>query len=112
MTGPAMTGNSLTSTYHLVRQAIVDRCCLTAVHLGEVRHFVPHSLGLDRSDRPKVLAFQYAGGTTTILPPDGDWRCFAIGDLVDVRRNGDPWKISRAFYRRANRCVMKVDISV
>jgi hypothetical protein len=51
-------------SYALIRQAILDRCSLTATYDGSVRHFCPHAIGSDTKGESNVMAFQYAGGSS------------------------------------------------
>ena len=64
----------------LLEQAILHREQVVAVYAGEERVFCPHALGT-KGQRRHVLAYQFAGGSRSGLPPGGDWRCFAVDDL-------------------------------
>ncbi len=96
------------AAYRLIRQAIIDHCCLTAVYDARVRHFCPHAIGLDREGFVRVLGLQYGGESGSALPPGGNWRCFRIAGLEEVRRNPDRWR-TKTGHSRPNSCVVQVD---
>ncbi len=98
-------------TYATIRQAILDRCCLSATYQGSTRHFAPHALGQSNSGETNVMAFQYAGSSAKGLPPGGQWRCYRISELSGVRRNDDSWH-SAPDHERPNTCVTLVDVRV
>ena len=83
-------GNSVDS-YHIVRQAILDKCSLSAIYQNKTRHFCPHAIGRDDSGDINIMAFQYAGQSSHRLPPNGEWRYFRVRGLSSVVRNGDAW---------------------
>jgi hypothetical protein len=98
-------------TYDLIRQAVLDRCSLTATYQRRVRHFSPHAIGRSNDGQINVMGYQYAGETSTVLPPGGEWRCFEFRLLSDVRRNGDSWH-TREDHSRPNTCVTQIDAQV
>lgn len=98
-------------TYQTIKQAIIDHVCLTANYKGNVRHFSPHALGSNDEGEINVMTYQYGGYSNTKLPYDGDWRCFQVNLLQDVRRNDDQWHTKNDHSKR-NRCVTRVDIQV
>jgi len=110
MPSAAAAGSAV--TYHLIRQAITDRCCLTGSYDGRIRHFAPHAIGQGEDGQANVLAFQYAGQSMTDLPPGGEWRCFRVDGLSGVRRNDDRWHSRRNYSRRPHSCVARIDIAV
>ena len=98
-------------SYATIRQAILDRCCLSANYRGELWHFAPHALGRSNSGETNVMAFQYGGSSSKGLPPGGQWRCFRVEDLSGVYRNDDPWHTAPD-HSRPNTCVTRVDVQV
>ena len=95
-------------TYALIRQAVMDRRCLTAIYRGRVRHFSPHTLGHDEDGNALVLGYQYGGESTAPLP---EWRSFHISRLSGVTRNDDPWP-TPVEDCRMNASVTRVDAQV
>jgi hypothetical protein len=108
MAGPRRTSDS----YKLLRQAIVDHVCLTATYQKRIRHFCPYALGWGNDGKEKVLALQYGGKSSKPISPDGEWRCFVVGDLRAIARNGDPWHVEQGSHSRHNPCVARVDVEV
>ena len=96
-------------TYDFIRQAVIDRCSLTANYDGKTRSFSPHAIGRDNEGGVNVMTFQYGGYSSQGLPPGGDWRCFEVRRLQNVIRNSDQWHTSNDHSRR-NTCVTKVDV--
>ena len=75
----------------VLREAIRHRRPVVALANGLRREFCPHVLGHTDGDW-RVLAWQFAGLSESGLSGDGDWRCFALDDLEDLKiRNGD-WR--------------------
>ena len=96
----------------VVKQAILDRRCLTARHKGTERRFAPHALGLTSRGVPAVLAFQYAGTTTTSLPRGGDWRCFHLDELSEVHANDDRWRSWSNYDLTRQACLAEIVVAV
>ena len=94
--------------YSVIRQAVIDKCCLTATYQGRLRHFSPHAIGRGDEGKRNVMAFQYAGGSSRPLP---EWRCFRVAGLTGVTRNNDPWRTA-SDHSRMNTCVTHVDVRV
>lgn len=95
--------------YLLIRSAVLEHRCLTATYRRHVRHFSPHCLGLNKDGGFSVLGFQYAGGSSTVLPREGEWRCFVVRDLAGVRTNNDSWRTGPHAGPRSG-CVQQVDV--
>jgi hypothetical protein len=98
-------------SYAIIRQAILDRCSLTATYDNFVRHFSPQAIGKDNDGDTNVMAFQYGGGSTKGLPAGGQWRCFRVSGLIVVTRNADPW-VPGTGHSKPNTCVTQIDVSV
>ena len=95
-------------TYALIRQAILDKCCLTAVYRGRTRHFSPWTLGHDDDGNALVIAYQYGGESTAPLP---EWRSFHLARLSGVTRNDEAWPTPTE-ESRVNASVTRVDAQV
>jgi len=78
------------ATYELFRQAILEEKQVTCVYNGHRREVCPHIIGHTGGDE-KVLAFQFAGETSTRLPPGGEWRCLFLARVQDVGLRDGPW---------------------
>ena len=96
-------------TYQLIRSAVFERHCLTAIYQQRVRHFSPHCLGRNKAGGFSVLGFQYAGQSGSVLPLDGQWRCFQLRNLTEVRVNAERWRTGSG-HSRPSDCVKQVDV--
>ena len=95
--------------YLLIRSAVLEHRCLTATYRRYIRHFSPHCLGRNKDGGFSVLGFQYAGQSSTTLPSAGEWRCFAVNELVGLRINTDSWRTGSHAGPRSG-CVKQVDV--
>lgn len=77
----------MTSTYDIVKQAILDKDSIAARYDGHDREMSPHVIGLKRG-RQQALCYQYAGTSSSgpLGPPSSpaNWRCVVIGKLEKV----------------------------
>ena len=97
------------ATYALFRRAILERKLIVCRYQGKRREVAPHILGF-KNRIEKALVFQFGGETNSTLPPGGEWRCFALKDVVERGRwtaNGTPALAPHAAglhrYRRCRR---------
>ena len=77
--------------YTILAEAIVTKQQVAARYDDEERIFSPHALGTKRGVL-HVLVYQYAGGSTTGLPPGGDWRCLNVDTLREIRLEPGAWR--------------------
>jgi hypothetical protein len=98
------------ATYTLIRQAILAEQQITCVYRGRHRELCPHILGHTEGEE-KLLAFQFAGESSTHLPPGGEWRCLSVRDMRSVTCRAGPWHAGSG-HRREQTCVEQVDIDV
>lgn len=99
-----------TTTYQLFRRAILARKQVTCWYGGCYRELCPHVLG-HKGGQEKVLAYQFAGETTSTLPPGGEWRCFVVAKVRRARLRDGAWH-SGASHSRLQGCVDTVDVDV
>lgn len=98
------------ATYLLFRQAILSESPVACVYKGRPRALCPHILG-HKDGEEKVLAFQFAGETSSELPPNGEWRCLTLADVRFARMQNGPWH-SGPYHRRSQSCVEEVDLDI
>lgn len=96
--------------FRLFQQAILGRLQITCVYQGQPREVCPHILG-HREGVEKALVFQFAGRTTSKLPPRGEWRCLKLSDVLDIKLREGPWH-SGSYHHSTQRCVDSVHIDV
>ena len=96
----------------ILHEAIRNRRCLTARYRGNRRHFAPYALGYTSHQVPAAFVFQYGGATTSRLPPRGEWRCFHLRDLSDLRLNGDRWRTPSNYSLPRQTCLAEILLHV
>jgi hypothetical protein len=102
-------------TYRTIRQAIIDKDIVVAKYHGHVREMCPHVIG-KKKGHAQALFYQFAGGSTTELGPDGsssNWRCVIVDELSDVsiRKSRGEWHTA-SNYSRPQTCVDQGSIDV
>jgi len=97
-------------TFAAFRRAILERKQVTCTYRGLQREICPHILGHSKGEE-KVLAFQFAGESTSGLPPEGEWRCLRLSDVRNVQMRDGRW-YSASRHRAAQTCVEDVFIDV
>jgi hypothetical protein len=98
------------SNYSLLREAILNRRPVTALYSGYERHFCPHVLGMKRGEA-QVLGFQFGGGSSTGLPPGGEWRCMKVHDLQQLMVITGPWYTGTS-HSKPQTCIDSIDVEV
>jgi hypothetical protein len=95
--------------YSIVRQAILDKDQIVATYQGHRRELCPHVIGT-KGGRRQALFFQFAGSSSSGLPPGGEWRCMPIDGLGDVTSRSGQWHTGA--HTRPQTCVDDVDVEV
>lgn len=98
------------TTYRLFKQAIMERRQVTCTYLGKRREVCPHILGY-KDGEEKALVFQFAGQTTSELPPGGEWRCLSLKRVSGAQSREGPWHAGER-HRRTQACIDIVDVDV
>lgn len=96
------------SAYALFRQAVLNKQQIVCTYQGYEREICPHCLG-HKSGREKALSFQFAGGSSSGLPPGGQWRCMFLDEVTNVRVKDGSWHTSPD-HSRPNTCVDEIDV--
>ena len=74
------------ASYNTIRGAILAKQNVEAIYHGYSREMTPHTLGT-KGGQEHTLMYQYAGGSSTGLGPDGsagNWRCMFVSELTNV----------------------------
>jgi len=103
-------GASVSDTYSVVRQAILDKDQIVATYRGHHREMCPHVIGM-KDGRRQALFFQFAGSSSSDLPPGGEWRCIPIDGLSDVVSQSGQW-YSGGDNTQLQTCVDLVDVEI
>jgi hypothetical protein len=94
--------------YELIRNATLARRQVVATYRGHRRELCPHALGT-KHGRRQALFFQFGGGSSSVLPPGGEWRCIPIDGLEDVVVRDGPWHTGTS-HGRPETCVDWIDV--
>lgn len=80
----------------IVVDAIHNKLIVTAMYQGYERVMCPHVVGYKRDKKTgarhlNALFFQFAGGSKSGLPPEGQWRCIHLNELSNLRSERGQW---------------------
>ncbi len=96
--------------YEIFRQAIVEKKQVVCDYHGYRREVCPHTLGhTDRRER--ALTFQFAGGSSSGLPAQGQWRCLNLDEVTNAQLREGTWHTGPS-HSRPQTCVKDVEIEV
>lgn len=84
---------------------------IVCVYLGHRRELCPTILGHSLAGDEKALTYQFAGGSSSHLPPGGEWRCLLLSKVSEVELRNGPWHTG-ASHKKPHRCVDIVDLDV
>jgi hypothetical protein len=98
------------ANYALFEQAMRMRKQIVCRYDGNRRELCPIILGHSQGQE-KVLTFQFAGGSKSGLPPDGEWRCLFLSKVSDVELRDGPWRVG-SNHTQPQGCVEVVDLDV
>jgi hypothetical protein len=98
------------ATYQLIMQAMLARQQVLCTYRGLARELCPIILG-HTDGRERVLAFQFAGGSSSRLPHGGDWKCLDVAEMNDVALREGRWHSGRS-HRQRQHCVAEVEFDV
>jgi transcriptional regulator with XRE-family HTH domain len=98
------------ATYRVLRLAILQRMQVTCTYRGKYRELCPLVLG-EKEGEQKCLGFQFAGETRSTLPRGGEWRCFFVNEIRDIRLRKGRWYEGDS-HKRPQACVEIIDVDV
>jgi hypothetical protein len=98
------------ATYGVIRAAIQSEQQITCRYGGHDRELCPHIIGWTGGEE-KLLARQFGGTTSSVLPPAGEWRCLRIAEMHDVTQREGRWHTGSR-HRSAQSCVQEVDLDI
>jgi hypothetical protein len=97
-------------TYELFREAMARRRQVLCTYGGHRRELCPIILGHSNGEE-KALTFQFAGSSSSELPPAGEWRCLRLARVEDVELREGRWHAGSS-HRQPQGCVEVVDFDV
>jgi hypothetical protein len=95
-------------TYQMLAEAIAAKQQVVARYHGEERVFSPHALGT-KGGATHVLVYQFAGGSRSGLPPEGEWRCLNLDELADIRVESGAWRTAPNVFNPQS-CLDAIDV--
>ena len=103
----------MSSSYSVIRDAIVNKKQVLAVYQGFPREMCPHVIGT-KKDVEQALFYQFGGESSSGLKPagsPGNWRCMPISELSNVSSRAGEWHTG-SNHSRKQTCVDIVDVEV
>jgi len=101
----------MSPTYDQIRAAMLAKRPISLSYHGYTRKVCAHVIGL-KNGREQVLTFQYGGGSSSGLPPGGQWRCMPVGGIGNVQVLDEPWKTGVTTHQETQTCVDQVDVEL
>lgn len=98
-------------SYRVLRDAIVQKKQVTCTYKGLVREICPHVIGTGKDGTEMVLSFQFAGQTSSVLPPGGEWRCMRVDEISGAKSRPGQWHTGEN-HSRPQTCVKIIDVEV
>ena len=98
------------ATYELFREAMAEKRQIVCSYGGLRREICAVILGHTGHDE-KALTYQFAGETSSKLPPGGEWRCLTLSKVSDVELRDGPW-LTGGSHSASQSCVEIVDFDV
>ncbi len=100
------------NTYELVKQAIIDKRCVTCLYNGYLRKMTPHVIGTKKGIR-QALFYQYGGESNSGLSvdPTKNWRCIPIDKIKDLSVNSDLFQTAQN-HSKTQSCVDNIDVEI
>ena len=98
-------------TYALLREAILNKHQVTCTYHGYHREVCPHVLGTNKDGREQALTFQFAGESSSDLPPDGQWRCLVVDEIENAEMRPGEWHTGES-HTQPQYCVAQIDVEV
>ena len=101
-----MNGN----TYAIFKDAIIKKLQVTCTYNEYYREMCPHVIGT-KNGKAQVLSYQFAGESSSGLPPGGEWRCMEVELISDAESQPGDWHTGPS-HTQPQTCVDDVDVEV
>lgn len=98
------------SAYSVLRDAIINKLQVTCTYNGYAREISPHVIGM-KGGKQQVLSYQFAGESSSGLPPGGEWRCMDVGRISNAESRPGDWHTETS-HTQPQTCVDDVDVEV
>jgi hypothetical protein len=97
-------------TYELIARAMAERQQVLCLYQGYPRALCPAILGHTKRQE-YTLAYQFAGGASSGLPSEGQWKCLRVAEMANVELRHGQW-YSGSQHGERQSCVEVVDLDV
>ena len=98
------------AAYRLFREAMIEQKQVLCRHQGYVRELCPIVIGRTKGGE-RLLAYQFGGGSSSGLPPEGAWKCLRLSEVRDPEPRDGPWHEGGS-HQQQQSCVEEVDLDV
>jgi hypothetical protein len=98
------------NNYELLLMAIKNRQQVKGCYDGYYREMCPHAMGWKNGSH-HVLSFQFAGESSRILPPGGQWKCMDIDGINIVSVSDGQW-FTDSRHSRPQTCIDQIEVEV
>jgi hypothetical protein len=102
------------STYQLLREAIINKQNISADYKSYHRIMTPHTLGY-KDGKEKCLLYQFAGesSSATVFPENSpsNWRCVFVDELSNVSVTGGDIHTCQKHTQKQT-CVDNIDVEL
>lgn len=100
----------LQQIFDLIEESMQIKAHIIFDYQGFERQVCAHTLGFKSGER-KFLGFQFGGGSSKGLNPDGEWRCFFIDQISHISIQPGIWHTSGP-HSKPQTCVDDVRLEV
>ena len=99
------------NSFELIKQAIIEQKCMTAVYHERLRDLCPHVLGW-KDGREHALFFQVGGESEKGLASTGSWRCLNLDELSEIETSDSEFRTGPGYFDNPQKCVDKVEAQI
>ncbi|HEX6441345.1 MAG TPA: hypothetical protein VF007_04100 [Stellaceae bacterium] len=101
-------GPPASETYRLFERAMIERKQIVCTYKGHRREICPIVLGHTQGEE-RALTYQFAGGSSSTLPPEGEWRCLTLSSVSDAQLREGAWHKGDS-HKQPSGCIEVVDL--
>ena len=96
------------ANYALFRNAILAEKQVTCIYESRQRELCPHIIGTNKRGEEVVLAWQFGGESSGLLP---QWRCLRLANVRNARARKGPWHAGGS-HKAEQKCVVNIDLDI
>jgi hypothetical protein len=99
------------STFELIKQAILEKKLISAVYHERQRDLCPHVLGW-KAEHEHALFFQVGGESAKGIESGGSWRCLNLDELSEVEIREGEFRTGPGYYDNPQKCVDTIEVQI